>query len=71
MRRAIAIVIFLAACGDNRPPSVQDPPPDAGPVDVPDAGPATLAPCLDRPTDLARPPVDRLPCDLLPPGFGT
>jgi hypothetical protein len=28
-----------------------------------------LAPCLDLPTDLDRPPAGRLPCDLLPPGF--
>jgi len=38
----------------------------AGGVPADDA----LAPCLDRPTDLPRPPVGRLPCELLPPGFG-
>jgi len=34
------------------------PPPDGG-----------LAPCLEQPTDLDRPPAGRLPCELLPPGF--
>lgn len=28
-----------------------------------------LVPCLERPTDLPRPPSGELPCDLLPPGF--
>jgi hypothetical protein len=28
-----------------------------------------LAPCLDRPNELERPPSGQLPCDLLPPGF--
>ena len=39
---------------------------DAGITPPGDGG---LAPCLDRPTDLDRPPSGRLPCDLLPPGF--
>lgn len=26
-------------------------------------------PCLDRPTDLPRPPTGQLPCELYPPGF--
>lgn len=30
---------------------------------------ALLTPCLDRPTDLPRPPTAGLPCELLPPGF--
>ena len=36
-------------------------------------GNTALAPCLDRPTDLPRPPrpSGKLPCDLLPPGFGS
>jgi hypothetical protein len=28
-----------------------------------------LAPCLDTPTDLPRPPAGRLPCELIPPGL--
>jgi hypothetical protein len=28
-----------------------------------------LKPCLDKPTELDRPPSGRLPCDLLPPGL--
>ena len=59
--RALAITLLLVACGDN----ARKVTPDAGPD--PDA--AALAPCLDRPTDLARPPTGPLSCDLLPPGF--
>ena len=32
-------------------------------------GTDTLAPCLDRPDELPRPPAGRLPCELFPPGF--
>jgi hypothetical protein len=40
------------------------PPPDGGkPVD------AGRTSCLDRPGSLARPPGDRLPCELIPPGL--
>ena len=28
-----------------------------------------LKPCLDRPSELERPPSGQLPCDLLPPGL--
>jgi len=28
-----------------------------------------LAPCVDLPSDLPRPPTDGLPCDLIPPGL--
>ncbi len=52
---------WLAACGDNH-----QAPKDAAPADA--ADPA-LAPCLERPTDLPRPPTGALPCELLPPGF--
>lgn len=55
-------LLGLAACGDN-----QEAPKDAPPADASDPG--ALAPCLDRPTDLARPPTGQLPCELLPPGF--
>ncbi len=48
---------LAAACGDNH-----EAPKDAAPADA-------LAPCLDRPTDLPRPPTGALPCELLPPGF--
>ncbi|HMJ14214.1 MAG TPA: hypothetical protein VK524_22515 [Polyangiaceae bacterium] len=30
---------------------------------------AGLKPCLDRPTELERPPSGQLPCDLIPPGL--
>jgi hypothetical protein len=44
---------------------------DAGNPDTspPPQGDGGLAPCLDLPTELERPPSGRLPCDLLPPGF--
>jgi hypothetical protein len=66
MRRMIVIgALLLGACGDNK-----QAPRDAGIEDAPaDADPAALVPCLDRPGDLARPPVDQLPCELLPPDF--
>jgi hypothetical protein len=53
---------LLAACGDN----IKATPQDAG-SDATDA--SALAACLDRPTDLPRPPTGQLPCELLPPGF--
>jgi hypothetical protein len=65
-------VLGLAGCGDNHvrpPPDARPDEPDA--ADEPDAGPEVLGPCLDRPTDLPRPPTGQLPCDLLPPGFGS
>lgn len=31
------------------------------------SGSGGLAPCLDRPDDLPRPPTNGLPCDLVPP----
>jgi hypothetical protein len=70
---AAAIAIALAACGDNGKPPVSE---DAAPlpidaaVDAPiDAPPGAIGPCLERPTDLSRPPTGALPCELLPPGF--
>jgi hypothetical protein len=66
----IALALLAGACGDNRPVTPGE---DASPFDAPtaiDAAPAT-GPCLDRPDDLPRPPTGALPCELLPPGFGT
>lgn len=39
------------------------------PIDeaTPDNG--ALKACLDRPSELPRPPVGRLPCELIPPGL--
>lgn len=34
------------------------------------SGDGGLAPCLDQPSDLPRPPSGALPCEMLPPGFG-
>ena len=67
MRILISIALLaFAACGDNGRPQT---PGDAGVDAGDDAGVQPLAPCLDRPTDLPRPPTGRLPCELLPPGF--
>jgi len=63
MRYLVLICLFAAACGDNRKPQV----PGDGGLDATPVQP--LAPCLDRPTELARPPSGQLPCELLPPGF--
>ena len=59
------VAVMATACGDNRA-APRDPAPteDAG-----TGGPAALAACLDRPTDLSVAPVGQLPCELLPPGF--
>jgi len=57
--RAALFMLALTACGDNRATK----PVDAG-VDT-----SPLAPCLDRPDELPRPPSTQLPCELLPPGF--
>ena len=43
-------------------------PMDGGPDGGPDGG-ARLSSCLDTPDELPRPPIDRLPCDLIPPGL--
>jgi hypothetical protein len=77
MRRIFLVAgLALAGCGDNHDPGTDDAvdhdagaePADA--ADDHDAAPPAVGPCLDRPTDLARPPTGQLPCDLLPPGFG-
>jgi hypothetical protein len=62
----VACAWLAAACGDNHAT-----PRDAAPAEdaPPDGGGDELAPCLERPTDLSRPPTGALPCELLPPGF--
>jgi hypothetical protein len=64
--RVFLLVALAAGCGDNVKPKA----PDDGGVDAttPDAL-QPYGPCLDRPTDLPRPPSGALPCELLPPGF--
>jgi hypothetical protein len=73
-----ALVALGGGCGDNVKvvPGDGAPSPDASTADAQvdagvDASPA-VGPCLDRPPgDLPRPPAGQLPCELLPPGFGT
>jgi hypothetical protein len=61
MRRVVLMLVIATGCGDNGKPAVAS---DAGGDAV-----IELKPCLDRPTDLARPPTGQLSCDLLPPDF--
>ncbi|WP_394831136.1 hypothetical protein LVJ94_31955 [Pendulispora rubella] len=53
----LLVAAGLVACKDDEPST---PTPDAG----------AMKPCLERPTDPAKPPSSALPCDLLPPDFG-
>ena len=51
-------------------PMEMDGGPDGGvPADGGPDGGARLSSCLDTPDELSRPPTDRLPCDLIPPGL--
>lgn len=70
MRAWLLAAALLIGCGDNTHPETPEPgpTPDAPSPDGPPVTPP-LAPCLDRPTDLATPPTGALTCDLLPPGF--
>lgn len=61
----VLAALLVAACSKDAAPEGDAPAVDAGPT-----GDAALAPCLDRPGELARPPSGGLPCELLPPGFG-
>lgn len=82
MRRWMFLtLVLLMCCGDDAheaDPSDSGTPPtpvaDGGsdaqsPPDgaTPDGGAVTS--CVDRPTDLPRPPTGRLPCELVPPGL--
>lgn len=75
MKRIILLAFvaaLAAACGDNLAPPAVDPQDDAAPPEIDagvDAAPVTTSACLDRPTDLQRPPTGQLPCELIPPGL--
>jgi hypothetical protein len=72
---------IVGSCGDDEQPANPAPTATGGSAgsggSAPTGGSAgtggatggTLAPCLDRPDDLPRPPMNELPCELLPPGF--
>jgi len=67
-------VALVASCGKDDAPG--NPAPDGGSSSSAATGTGGgapgdggLVPCLDRPTELERPPNGELPCDLLPPGF--
>jgi hypothetical protein len=73
LRASAAAAALLAAlgfsCGDSDPAVV-----DAGAGGDATASfdgsmPGSLGACLERPTDLPRPPAGQLPCELFPPGF--
>jgi len=66
--------LWLAACGNDEtnPPNTSQTDggissPDST-VPVPDAAQKRTS-CLERPTDVPRPPTGKLPCDLIPPGL--
>ncbi|MDX2091967.1 MAG: hypothetical protein SFX73_29155 [Kofleriaceae bacterium] len=73
----LVAALALGACGDNiknQPPGDGGITPDVAidaSVDAPiDAPPQTVrSACIDRPTDLPRPPTGALECNMLPPGF--
>ncbi|HEY8925111.1 MAG TPA: hypothetical protein VIU64_12075 [Polyangia bacterium] len=56
------VLPFIAAigCGVSKP---------AVPLGGAGGSPGATSACLDRPTDLPRPPTGTLPCELLPPDF--
>jgi hypothetical protein len=67
-------LVLTASCGDDGgsttdiDAAVASPDAGAAADAMPaDAGPAASGPCLDRPTELSRPPGDTLPCELYPP----
>jgi len=69
----VAAMALTIACDDDKGSSNDDrgKDPTAGASGNGDAGASSVsAPCLDEPGELPRPPSGRLPCDLLPPGFG-
>ena len=68
-RLILAAALLVGACGDNLKGPAEAGPDDAPIADAAPDGSQPLAPCLDRPTDLPRPPQGTLPCELLPPGF--
>jgi hypothetical protein len=68
---ALAMAVALGACGDDAGSSDDARTIDAAPIDAGDASgsdAAAVGPCVERTSDLPRPPSGALPCDLLPPG---
>lgn len=78
---AALALTFVLACngssfgdgGNTQPDSGVSSTPTSSPPDpLPDGGKpidAGRTSCLDRPGSLSRPPDDRLPCELIPPGL--
>jgi hypothetical protein len=58
-RFALTGLLLLCGCPDSSQ-SGDTPTPDGG-------GAAALTSCVERPSELPRPPTDRLPCELIPP----
>lgn len=61
---AAILASLLVSCGKNKLSVATD-----GAADGTPDGAAGLAACLEVPTVLPRPPQDRLPCELIPPGL--
>lgn len=72
MARALFVVcaLALAACKNEADPAAAGAPgSDSGIISANDGStsPQARTPCIERPTDLSRPPSGALPCDMLPP----
>ncbi len=69
MSRSAAVIAFslaaLSSCSKAEPTNASD----TSGGHSGNGGAAALAPCLERPNELPRPPGAQLPCELIPPGF--
>lgn len=71
----LTLALLVWGCSDNSATPVHTPPPDSStPIPSRDAGgdsgePLPRSSCLERPGALPRPPGNRLPCELIPPGM--
>jgi hypothetical protein len=75
----LAAGVALVCCGDDDDGAAADggtPPTLDGALTSDGAQPDVLVPdgarlssCVERPTDIPRPPTGRLPCELIPPGL--
>jgi len=66
---ALAVGLVLSAAGAGCGVSKPAVPPGGGGASGAGGTAGTMTACLDRPTELPRPPSGTLPCELLPPGY--